>query len=288
MKVNIIAPDYKSDWIIARLARHLIERNGWTGSFPPDPRAAVNVFMPYCQWRHTRWDKTLTAAWFTHKEDALVENGAKLRRWEFTAPALDLRVTPAALYVPELSAYGATVQIPHPVDKQFFPRPMKHHKRRVIGVSGRVYGGGRKGEHLVARFAKENRHYDVRASGIGWPVPTRRYRWWDMPGYYHGLDVFLCTSLVEGGPVTVLEALACGRPVVIPRGVGQMDELPEGPGVRHYERGEYRDMERAIIAALRDQPIDPEVLRALVTSFTPKRYAEEWQTAIQHLVEASA
>jgi len=288
MKANIIAPDYKSDWIIARLARHLIERNGWTGSFQPDPKAAVNVFMPYCQWRHTRWDKTLTAAWFTHKEDVSVEHGAKLRRWEFTAPALDLRVTPAALYVLELSGYGPTVQIPHPVELKHFTVKARIRKSKpVIGVSGRVYGGGRKGEALVKRLAKEHSNWTVIGSGQGWPVPTRRYRWRDMPGYYHGLDVFLCTSLVEGGPVTVLEALACGRPVVIPRGVGQMDEIPLGPGIQHYDRGNYRDMERAIIAALQDEP-NPDYLRSQVKKFTPGRYAEEWRAAIQALVEASA
>jgi len=288
MRVNIIAPDYRSDWIIARLARHLIEYNGWTANPTPDKSAAVNIFIPYCQWRHTRWDKTLTAAWFTHKEDASVEHGAKLKRWEFTAPALDLRVTPAALYVAELSAYGPTVQIPHPVELNHFMVKARIRKSKpVIGVSGRVYGGGRKGEHMVKRLAKEHPQWAIIGSGIGWPVPTKRYKWRDMPSYYHGLDVFLCTSLVEGGPVTVLEALACGRPVVIPRGVGQMDEIPLGPGIRHYERGNYRDMERAIIAALQDDT-KPDYLRSRVIKFTPKRYALEWAAAIQALVEASA
>lgn len=286
MNVHIVVPEYRSDWIIARLARHLIERNNWTASTTPDKRATVNVFIPYCQWRYTRWDKTLTAAWFTHREEASVEHGAKLKRWKFTAPAVDLRVTPAQLYVPHLSEHGLTVQIPHPVElKHFKLRPMGHRKKAVIGIAGRVYPGGRKGEELIRRLSKTQ--FDVRAAGRGWPMKTVRYRWRDMPSYYHGLDIFLCTSLVEGGPVTVLEALACGRSVVIPGGVGQMDELPEQVGVRHYERGNYQDMFRALTTAICDKP-NPAELRAIVADCTPKRYARQWADALQTLVEASA
>jgi len=288
MKVNIIAPDYKSDWIIARLARHLIERNGWTGSFQPDPKAAVNVFMPYCQWRHTRWDKTLTAAWFTHKEDVSVEHGAKLKRWEFTAPALDLRITPAALYVPELSEHGPTVQIPHPVELDKFKlKGRPRNSRLIIGVSGIIYRGGRKGEGLVKRLHDEQKDWKVRAAGRGWPIGARWYQWKQLQEFYHGLDVFLCTSLVEGGPVTMLEALSCGRPVVVPEGVGAVPDLPRGAGIYRYEPGNYDEMVGAIQLAILDNP-EPAIMRSYVRKMTPKRYAREWQAAIQQLVEASA
>ena len=39
----------------------------------------------------------------------------------------------------------------------------------------------------------------------------------DMPGLFASLDAYLMTSSVEGGPVTVLEAMACGTPAVATR-----------------------------------------------------------------------
>lgn len=36
----------------------------------------------------------------------------------------------------------------------------------------------------------------------------------EMVEYYKGIDAFICTSSVEGGPKTVLEAMSCRKPVV--------------------------------------------------------------------------
>ncbi len=41
-----------------------------------------------------------------------------------------------------------------------------------------------------------------------------RIRFEDMPDFYRQLDVFVCTSSMEGTPNPVLEAMACGIPVV--------------------------------------------------------------------------
>ena len=293
MKVHLVCPDHTSDWIIARLVRHLMKGNGWTAGRQPDAKAEANIFFPYCQWRFAKFHGTPIAAWMTHKEDESVEHGAKLRRWLFTAPILDLRVTPSKMYAKMLQQYGPTAHIPHPVelDKFVIVKP-KAHPKPIIGVAGRVYPGGRKGESLVKRLYEEHGGgyvanssdtWQIIAAGQGWPVPTKRYPWARLPEFYQGLDVFLCTSLVEGGPVTVLEALACGRPVVIPEHVGALDELPNVPGIWHYHTGDYESMIWALIHVL-NYRFSAKALRAVAKEYTVARWCRRWRQAMKRLL----
>jgi len=153
-------------------------------------------------------------------------------------------------------------------------------ERPTIGVSGTVYQGGRKGEWMVQRLAFEHPEWHVIASGKGWPVETTWREWSEMPAYYRSLDAYLCTSLCEGGPVPPFEALACGTPVVVPSGVGQMDELPERAGIRHYPAGDYDAMVGAIERVLAD---DIGGLRAVAAQYTVQRWCDAWLLALEHL-----
>jgi glycosyltransferase involved in cell wall biosynthesis len=58
----------------------------------------------------------------------------------------------------------------------------------------------------------------------------------DMPAYYNKIDVLICTSEIEGTPNPVLEAMACGVPVIttdvgiVPQAFGELQKefiLPE-------------------------------------------------------------
>ena len=79
--------------------------------------------------------------------------------------------------------------------------------------------------------------------------------WNDMPQFYQGLDVLVCPSRVEGGPMPVLEALACGVRVVIPQHVGILDELPDVPGIHRYPRGDLASLIAALEGGVPAQPL---------------------------------
>lgn len=298
MNVQIVLSDYQSDRILPRLARCLSEQTGWPVATTPRGGVDWNIFAVYIDYAesHPTFHDTPIAAWFTHHEP---DHKLKGGWWQYAAKNLDLRLTSAKLYADELSRYGPTVQIRPPLDRDKFTI-MPHDVRNsvpVIGVSGFIpkrrtgqTGPGRKGEHLVERLANSDfgrSQMRLVASGRGWPVRRQSSRPVDeLPAFYQSLDVLLCTSLIEGIPMPPLEALACGVPVVIPDGVGMLDELPEGLlGIWRYERGNYADMVLALKSALTHiGNVDPEALRTVTEPFTPQNWARDIKAALEGML----
>lgn len=275
-RVHVICSQREADRILPRMARHLTVLDGWTMGAKPDPTAEVNYYLGYTELAGAKVPDTKTAAYFTHRE-----TGAKGELWDRLAPAVDLRIVTAEQYRTMLEPFGLTVQAPPPVELDHFtpaaqPRQRAGKTKPVIGVSGWVYAGGRKGEKLVRQVvAAMGKHVEWRGAGKGWPVPTQRYSWADLPDFYRSLDVYFCAATVEGVPMPPLEALACGVPVVIPGGVGMLDDLPERSGVFHYKADDLKDALAALEAAACRVAIDYEGLRRIVAGYTP----EAWRAA---------
>ena len=94
------------------------------------------------------------------------------------------------------------------MDAQFEIGARKKHARPMIGVSGFVDKSGRKGEKLLARLAGDlEGQADFSASGIGWPVQIVNKKLDGLVKFYNGLDLYVCTVLIEGVPMPPLEAL---------------------------------------------------------------------------------
>lgn len=231
--------------ILSRFARSLSNLTSWPIKRQPDPKARINYFFLYIQiGQNPKAVKGLnkTASLFSHFEEEVPQ---KVAWWNAAAPMVDIRLTWAQQYLDLLLPYGESYLVSPPIDAQFL-KPRKP----VIGVSGYVHAGGRKGEKLLKRLYQEKGNdYEIRATGVGWPVPNVSERpWADMPSFYESIDIYLVTSLTEGIPMPPLEALAMGKRVVAPIGVGLLDEL-QSPLVFRYERGSYDGMLEAIEAA---------------------------------------
>jgi len=116
-----------------------------------------------------------------------------------------------------------------------------------------------------------------------------------MQGYYNALDLFVCCSDLEGTPNPVLEAMACGLPVVS-TDVGIVPEL-FGPLQREFilsrrDQGELRDKLRQLCR-------DPELRQALsrenlerIQGWTRAAEAGKWRrffaATLQQAAQAAA
>lgn len=210
--------------------------------------------------------RSRTAALFSHYETEIPQ---KVEWWDKAVSMVDIRTTWAEQYLEILLPYGESHIVIPPIDPQFRKQVPR------IGVSGYVHPGGRKGESLVKQLAQEfGGRYKIVASGKNWPIESRdvkEYEWSAMPDFYKSLDVLLVTSLTEGIPMPPLEALAMGKPVVVPNGVGLLDSLND-PLVFHYRAGDYQDMKLAIAEAL-------DSGKSAVAGFTEEAWAESHRIA---------
>lgn len=290
MRVHIVCKDWKRDRVLPRFTRHLVRRLGWSAGRKPDPRADLNHWMPYYEGcRFPDFDATPTAAYITHLDDPGAEPEL-YRQFTEAAARASLRVCMNEATRVELEAkFGPTVAPALPVELDHFTLKQEPPgKPPVVGFSGYGYRSGRKGgelaETLVESFGDRCR---FQASGRRWPCPTKKYRWKDMPGFFRALDVYVCTAAIEGGPMTTLEALATGVPVVVPEDVGIHPELPEMAGIFRYRTGDADDLGRALDAALAMcGEADRAALRAAVAPHSVRSWCEGNLSAFsEHLME---
>jgi len=272
------------------MARALADRLGWSLTAAPNTRGADALYLlAYFEGQKVqRWPRVPVAAYFTHREEVPPGN-AKAKLYDQMAERVQLRVATCRMYADALGRYGPTVQVAAPLERDRFviARRQKGHKCPVVGLSGYTYVNKRKGQDLVIALVKSpvGQRVEWKASGRGWPVPTIRYAWADMPRFYQGLDVLVATGRVEGIPMPPLEALACGVSVVVPRGVGILDELPQRLGIHRYERGDVKSLIKALGKAVNARgDIDREALRAVTAKYSVEAWCEDHMSAFRGLM----
>ena len=88
----------------------------------------------------------------------------------------------------------------------------------------------------------------------------------ELPAYYATADVFVCPSLSEGSPVTYIEALACGTPIVV-------GDLPVGREMAGEGRGKVvkqtdpDDIARNIIKLLNENISSKDLFRYIQLNY---------------------
>lgn len=137
-------------------------------------------------------------------------------------------------------------------------------KRRTDKVRFSILGDGPQKQRLIQRA--KDLQLEERIEFVS-PIP-------DPLPYYESLDLYLNTSLHEGIPLSILEAMACGKPVVAPS-VGGLPEI-----ISHGEHGlvvhgrEPSDFADACLKILQDGKV-----RTLMGESASKRIADRFSSA---------
>ena len=180
----------------------------------------------------------LEMAFVAHLEEDVPAAAAKA-----VAIAREMRVViaMATRYADQLREQGAgDVRVICPgVDLERFRPSIR------VGVIGRTYHTGRKGEALVREVLDEP-GIEWQFTGDGWPRPGTAVAEADMPAFYRSLDYVLVPARYEGGPMSVLEALASGVEVIAPD-IGFVEDYPHIP-YRKNDAGDLRRVLRALVA----------------------------------------
>lgn len=258
-------------WILEKCAREIAARaDNVSYGIDPDPSADLQYYINYSA-RSRRVNAT-EVAFFTHSE-----NDANARRRYFDA-ANDVEhcVCMSERYARELIESGVpeakVTTIAPGVDLEEFQPKIR------IGVVGRTYHTGRKGEALVAQVM-DVPGIEWRFTGSGWPGQSVHVPSGAMADFYNDLDYVLVPSLYEGGPMSVLEGLACGVPI-ISSDVGWASEYPHIP----FENGNAQSLRQVLTTLVAER----EALRETVLDRTWERWADEHLKLFERLLGASS
>jgi len=223
-------------WILERMTQALAQRLPYvTTSNRVNPRAAIQYYLNYTE--HLGRVSPIELASFTHVDELMPDMKA---RYFQVAREVDVAVCMAERYAAELRALGLReVHVIRPgVDLARFSPRVK------IGVVGRTYACGRKGEALVAEVL-DTPGIEWHFTGSGWPLASRALTEAEMPAFYREMDYILVPSLYEGGPMCVIEALACGTKVIAPP-VGWVTDFPH----IEFRTGDAADLRRVLNEAV--------------------------------------
>jgi hypothetical protein len=230
--VQVVGPT--DNWILERLARRLAGKLPYAEFVPWRPRpvgpARLAYYMNYALYNGP--SGLIDAAFFTH----LDEGHGFLQR----ALQVDLCVCMCRLYADWLRERGVArvAHVPMGFDSY------RYRPRLVLGVIGRL-DQPRKGRHLVERL-RQLPFVEVAAT-------EGQLREEQLCEVYQRVDYVLIPATVEGGPMSLLEGLAMGKPVIAPESVGIVPELTPSEHVRCYRAGDAEHLVSVVTACYQEK-----------------------------------
>ena len=254
----------KDNWILQRLGDEIIKRHPdikWFSHADPDiwhsgvldQPGQINYFINYAVMK--RKTAGIDVGFFTHPEP----DGDFYQK----AGIVDLAICMSEKYTLDLKSRGIpVVQIAPGIDPAYTP------KLRMAVVGSLAYGF-RKGSDLLDAVEKLP-YTDL-------VITNGSFKQEDLPDLYRSVDYTLITSRYEGGPLCLLESLACGKKVICPLDVGYAAEFKDY--IITYRNGDIN----SLINVLTDLYQQKLALSRMVEKHTWKNWADAHAYIFNHL-----
>jgi glycosyltransferase involved in cell wall biosynthesis len=256
-RVQVVAPT--DAWILERMGRELVQRIPFVRISPWKPELQepwdIAYFVNYALYQPVP-NARLVGGYFTHKESD---------QFEAIARQLDFTVNMSRKYASVLKNVSkVNFVIPPGVDLESFVPRIR------LAVAGRFYPSGRKGEDLLARV-RSLPYVEILFSG-GNLTPDQ------LPAFYNSADYVFIPASIEGGPMSLLEGLACGKEIIAPD-VGMVPEFHQG--ILRYER----ERPESLVELLEELYSRRLKIRKNVESYSWKNFARRHQELFLSLTQ---
>lgn len=268
IKINPIARNFKFRnylnnnkkdrlWILDRIVKELLDRLDYIYCYDEIKAADINY---YVNW-HAFRKKTdgIDVAFFTHFEDGQKEDFVSV------AGQVDYAVCMSKKYKNFLEDCGMSnvSVIRVGVDTDFFVPKL------ILGYVGGLYSN-RKGLDLLDSLSQLD-WVELRLTNGKLPYK-------ELPNFYRQLDYVIVPSLHEGGPMSLIEGLSCGIPVIAPKDVGAVQEYNEG--IIHYDKGNFSSLE-SVLRRLYEKKLE---LRRQIEEQTWDNFAKKHDELFKSLI----
>jgi len=149
----------------------------------------------------------------------------------------------------------------------------------TLGIVGTIKSSGRKGENLLKQVLDDTdlmENMQIVTLNDCWDLPVWNV---DHKDFYRAIDHLLVTSLIEGGPVPFMEALACGTLSIAP----PIGVIPKFPHIE-YETGNISSLKDVIRKVKTDHLRDKHQYSILMEDYNWETWSEKHDKIFKKLL----